>query len=145
MRYRPRFGSAAREALWCRDRISAYLAGRGANPICPHCDKAVLPTDAWDRCHVGAPRWAGGKRVMVGHHACNEQHNAAVDTPAFAKSNRVRKLHAGERGPGRGKHPMPGGRRSPISKTFSHGVVPRLTQGERLALTKATREIAPQT
>jgi hypothetical protein len=136
MRYR--FGSKARDALWSRERINAYLAGRGVNPICPHCDAAVLPTDPWDRCHVGAPRWAGGKRLQVGHRACNQAHNAAVDTPAFAKSNRVRRLHAGERG---SKHPLPAGRRSGVTKTFRYGVQPRLTGAERHALTMATRTI----
>ncbi len=37
MRYRYRFGSKARDALWFGDRIRAYLAGLGSNPICPHC------------------------------------------------------------------------------------------------------------
>jgi hypothetical protein len=77
---RYRFGSKARDALWFRERINAYLAGRGVNPICPHCDAPVLATDPWDRCHVGAPRWAGGKRLQVGHRPCNQAHNAAVDT-----------------------------------------------------------------
>jgi hypothetical protein len=138
---RYRFGSKARDALWFRERINAYLAGRGALPICPHCDQPVLPTDPWDRCHVGAPRWAGGKRLQVGHRPCNQAHNAAVDTPAFAKSNRVRQRHvAGARG---SKHPLPCGRSSGKTKTINRGVQPRLTGAEKHALAMAAREIAP--
>lgn len=138
MRYRYRFGSARRDALWARERIAAYLAGRGANPICGHCGQPVLPTDAWDCAHVGAPRWAGGKLVKVAHRICNQAHNATVDTPSFWKCYRLRK-----RGERVSKHPLPAGRRSPISKTFNHGVVPRLTGREKHALMMATRQITP--
>lgn len=123
----------SREDLWSRDATAAYIAGRGRNPICPHCDLPVTPGQAWDECHVGTPKFAGGKRTAVGHRICNRLANNKADTPAFAKGNRVRQRHIGARGPGLGKSPMRAGRRSGTSKSFRHGLVPRLTHAERHA------------
>lgn len=133
-----------RAALWRRDSLNAYLEGRGRSPICPHCDLAVTPGQMWDKCHVGAPRWSGGKRLQVGHRVCNQLHNQKIDTPAFAKSNRVRDRHIGAKGPGLGPHPMRAGRRSGVSKTFRHGLVPRRTHAQKHAAFLAGRAIQPQ-
>lgn len=138
-----RHRAITRAALWARESTNAYLEGRGRDPICPHCDLPVTVGQAWDRCHVGAPRWAGGKRLQVGHRLCNQRHNNAVDTPAFAKSNRVHWRHIGASGPGLGKAPMRAGRRSSVSKTFAHGLQPRLTHAQKHARFIASRAIAP--
>ncbi len=141
MRYRPRFNSKRREALWLAERLAAYRAGRGNLPICNICDLPVLETDAWDESHhPDHPRVFGGRATGVAHRRCNHEHGAQVVTPAKAKANRVRRRHIGAGGPGLGKHPMPGGRRSALTKTFRYGVQPRLTGAEKHALTMAARE-----
>lgn len=133
-----------RSELWRRDALNAYLEGRGRFPICPHCDLPVIPGQAWDKCHVGAARWSGGRRLQVGHRLCNQLHNHRVDTPAFAKSNRVRNNHIGASGPGLGKHPMRAGRRSQLSKSMRHGLVVRLTHAQKHARFLASRAIVPE-
>lgn len=128
-----RFGSRKRDDLYSGAKVAAYLAGRGEFPICPHCDLPVTPDQAWDEAHVGTPKCFGGKSVMVGHRRCNRLDNNQVVTPAFAKSERVRKKHLGISGPGLGRAPMQCGRRSRQRKTMNGGVVRRTTHAERHA------------
>ncbi|HEY7245043.1 MAG TPA: hypothetical protein VH678_14305 [Xanthobacteraceae bacterium] len=135
-----------RAAIWHRERMNAYLAGLGENPICNLCDAPVLKCEAWDVSHAPErPRSFGGNRVGVAHLDCNRRHGVAVVTPAFAKSERVRQFDIGARGPGLSKHPLPAGRRSTLSKTFANGVVPRLTLAEKIARMRERRAIAPGT
>jgi hypothetical protein len=96
----------------------------------------VLPDQAWHESHVGAPKCFGGKRVGVAHEQCNLEHGRTVVTPAWAKSNRVRKRHAGAF---RSKHPLPCGRPSNKTKTMTRGVQPRLSQAEKHRLTMEKR------
>lgn len=49
------------------------------------------------------------------------------ETSTLAKGDRVADFHRGLRGPGKGRYPMRGGRRSRERKTFRHGVQPRVT------------------
>lgn len=133
MAYKPRFGTRRREALYQRETLAAYKAGRGEHPICVHCDLPVTPDQAWDESHVGAPRAFGGKEVGVGHRLCNRLDNNRNVTPAAAKAARVRLRHLGVTGPGLGRHPLPGGVRSPLRKTMRGEVVPRASQAERHA------------
>ncbi|NWG26143.1 MAG: hypothetical protein HXY30_17295 [Pseudorhodoplanes sp.] len=136
------FGSKQREDLWLREKHNAQLSGRGDLPICNLCDLPVRKTDAWDESHdPGRAKAFGGKRTAIAHRLCNHLHGAQVVTPAIAKSNKVRRRDIGAAGPGLGRHPMPGGRRSRLSKSFSHGVVPRLTLSEKLAVMRAKRAI----
>jgi hypothetical protein len=131
MAYRPCFGSKAREDLYAREVMAAYLAGRGTFPICPHCDQPVTPDQAWDRSHIGAPAALGGKRLGVGHRGCNQLDARKVVVPMVAKAERVRKRHVGITGPGLGRHAMACGRRSPLKKTVGGRIVPRLTLAEQ--------------
>lgn len=131
MKYR--FGSRHRDELYSGAKVAAYLAGRGEFPICPHCDLPVTPDQAWDEAHVGTPKCFGGKSKMVGHRECNQRDNHLNVTPAFAKSERVRKRHVGITGPGLGRHPMRCGRRSRETKTMGRGVQRRTTYAERHA------------
>jgi hypothetical protein len=62
--------------------------------------------------------------------ACHLVKTVARDLPAIIKAAHQRDSHLGIKGPGRGKTPMPGGRRSGWSKTMRHGVVPRVTQAQ---------------
>jgi hypothetical protein len=126
-----RFGSKEREQVWNLESLAAHKAGRGRLPICVHCDIPVQPTDAWDRAHVTVPRAFGGKSVGVGHRLCNQLDNNQNVTPAFAKAERVRKRYLGITGPGLGRHPMPAGRRSGVTKTMGRGVQPRLTLAQK--------------
>jgi hypothetical protein len=139
MAYKPRFGTRAREALYAREALAAHKAGRGEFPVCVHCDLAVTPGQAWDECHVGAPRCFGGNAVGVGHRTCNQRDNNAVVTPAFAKATRVRRRHLGVTGPGLGRHPLPAGVRAPLRKTLRGAVVPRLSHAQRHAAYLARR------
>ena len=134
------FGSRRRDYLYSVARTNAYLAGRGDHPICPHCDEAVLEHQRWHECHVGAPKCFGGKSIAVGHAACNRRDGREVVTPAAAKAKRVRqKLVLGVKGPGLGRHPLPGGRLSTRSKTVRGRVVARVPLAEAHAAFMAKR------
>lgn len=139
MRYRPRFGTKRRDELYSREATAAFKADRGRFPICPHCDLPVEPGQLWDESHVTVPRAFGGKDTAVGHRECNQLDNNEVVTPLAAKAERVRKLHLGITGPGLGRYPMDGGRRSGVTKTIRGGVKPRETQAQKLAATLARR------
>lgn len=144
MAYKPMFGSKKREALWQCEVLAAYKAGRGREPICNLCDLPVTVHDAWDESHDrGRAKAFGGKSVGIAHRLCNRLHGQQVVVPAVAKSNAVRKRYLGITGPGLGRFPMQGGRRSRISKTMRHGVQPRLTLAEKHARTMAALRIVP--
>lgn len=141
MAYKPRFGSKKREDLWAREKLHAYLNGRGDHPICNICDEPVTPDQAWDESHEGAPKALGGKSVGVGHRKCNRDHGAQVVTLMVSKAKRGHKKFVGILGPGLGKFPMQGGRRSRVSKTMRNGLQPRLTLAQRHALFLQKRAI----
>jgi hypothetical protein len=61
--------------------------------------------------------------------ACDRE-KTPCDIREIAGVEKVRDFHLGIIGPGLGRSPMPGGRRSNVSKTFS-GVKPRQSQAER--------------
>jgi hypothetical protein len=145
MRYRPRFGSKRREALWQCEALAAYKAGRGEHPICVHCDRPVTVGQAWDEAHVVVPRALGGKDTGVGHRLCNRLDNNLVVTPTVARVKRVRLRHLGVTGPGLGRHALPGGTRSGLSKTMRHGVQPRLTLGQKLERLRELRSFGDVT
>lgn len=148
-RYRYRFNSKRRDALWCGEAWKAHSQGRGPLPICNLCGEPVNPHDhdparrAWDESHIGAPKALGGRVTGVAHRTCNHKHGAEVVTPMVAWAKRQAARHAGDRGPGRGRYPMQAGRFSTVSKTFRNGLQPRLTLGERMARTRALLAIAP--
>jgi hypothetical protein len=124
-----RFGSKSRDATWAAGVWQAYSAGKGRLPICPHCGLEVQPTDPWDQCHTGPAAWTRTKNVLLpGHRACNVLDNATTQTPAAAKSRRVRQRHAGQH---RSRHPLPCGRASPWTKAIGGRVMPRLSAAEK--------------
>jgi hypothetical protein len=136
---RYRFGSKVRDACWAGGVWRAYIDGRGRLPVCPHCGLEVSPDHPWDMCHVGAPRWAGGKNVLLpGHRACNQLHNNKIDTPAFAKSRRLR------RGPRRSRNPFPCGKDSPWTKSVGGRVSLRVTASEKHRRALEARAIRPE-
>lgn len=139
MRYRHRFNSKKRDALWSRECLAAHLAGRGQLPICNLCDMPVTIGQTWDESHDGTPKAFGGKSTGIAHHRCNHQHGAQIVAPAAAKAKRVRRKHIGVTGLGLGRCPMRAGRRSDVTKTMRHGLQPRLTQSEKHAATMARR------
>jgi len=144
MRYRPRFNSKRREQLWQREKFAAHQAGRGVCPLCNLCGLPVFESDDWDISHhPDRAKVFGGRAVGIAHRLCNHLHGAQVVMPEKAKSDRVRRFHIGASGPGRGRHPMPGGRRDRISKTMRGEVVPRLSSGQKHKRMMAAREIAP--
>ena len=124
------FGSRHRDYLYSEARAAAELAGRGKYPVCPHCDLPVTPGQAWDEVHVTVPRCFGGKSKTVGHRRCNQLDNNQAVTPLAAKAREVRKRHLGIKGPGLGRHPMRGGRRSREKRTMCRGVEARRTHAE---------------
>lgn len=141
MAYRPMFGSKHREDLWLRCKYEAQFAGRGDLPICPHCNLPVQATEGWHECHVGRAKSNKGKSTRVGHAACNLKDAREVVVPNNAKADRQRAFHEGRKGPGLGRYPMRGGRRSGETKTFQHGVARRRTLAEKLAAMRAKRAI----
>jgi hypothetical protein len=62
--------------------------------------------------------------------ACNREKTAA-DAGTIAKTRGQRDFHLGIKGPGLGRRPMRGGRRSRERKTFRHGVQPRVTYSQQ--------------
>lgn len=142
MPYKPMFGSRRRESLWQREKLAAYKAGLGKLPICNLCGKPLGIDDPWDESHhPDHPKAFGGKSTGIAHRRCNREHGAKVVVPAVAKSNAVRAKHLGLKGPGLGRHPMPGGRNSRDVRTIGHGVVPRRSLAEKHAATMARRGI----
>lgn len=135
---RRRFTPKQRLAIFQREAGRAQAEGRGdgGNPVCLHCGLPVLAgIDAFDIAHAPErPHCLGGETVGVAHRACNRRDGAQNVTPMFAKVTRVQQRHIGARGPGLGPRPMAGGRFDAISKTFRHGVVPRLSAAERHAI-----------
>ncbi len=149
MAYKPMFGSYRREGLWLREKHNAQLSGLGDHPICNLCGKPVTleeaMRDGWHESHDPSRAKAfGGKDVGVAHAACNLEHGRTVVVPAVAKSNRVRAMHLGLKGPGLGRFPMRAGRRMRETKTFNRGVQPRMTLGEKIAAMRAKRAILPE-
>ena len=141
MAYKPRFGTKRREALWQCEQLAAYKAGRGNFPICVHCDQPVTIGQAWDESHIAVPAALGGKTVGVGHRLCNRLDNNKSVTPMVARVKRVRLRHLGITGPGLGRHALPGGRRSDISKTIAGGVSARLSGSQKHARAMTRRQI----
>lgn len=143
------FGSKRRHDLWLRCRDLAQLGGRGDLPVCPHCDQPVQKTDDWHACHVGRAKSNNGKRVRVGHAACNLKDAREVVVPNNAKADRQRAFHEGRKGPGLGRYPMRAGRRSGESKRMQSkrragGLVRRQTLSEKLAAMRAKRAIGDE-
>jgi hypothetical protein len=145
MAYKPTFGTIRRDFLWSRECTAAWNAGRGRLPICNLCDTPVNSTHPWDESHDPAqPRVFGGKSTGVAHRSCNHRHGYMVVKPLVAKCERVRKRHLGLTGPGRGRHPMPAGKRSNISKCLNGKVVSRLSGAEKHARAMRKRRILTQ-
>lgn len=131
MAYRAQFSTKRRDYLYSREKNFAVLNDLGKFPICPHCNLPVTPDQAWDEVHIEIPRAFGGKSTGVGHRDCNHRDNNLVVTPAFAKSEQVRKKFVGIKGVGLGPAPMRCGRRSALTKTMRNGVQPRQTYAEK--------------
>lgn len=139
-----RLSATKRAKLWQREALNAALDGHRRLPICNLCGLAVEIGHDWDDSHAPEkPKCFGGTRRGVAHRRCNRDHGAKVVTPAFAESNRKQARHIGASGPGLGKAPMRAGRRSPVSKSFRHGLVPRLTHAQKHAAFLAGRAIVP--
>lgn len=125
---RRRLTSKQREALWQSEAEKACAAGLGEFPMCNICGFAILPAREWDESHDPTkPRWLGGKVTGIAHKKCNRDHNAQIDTPSFAKNERIRKRHLDFT---RSRTPMAGGRDDTLKKTMRGEVVSRAT-GER--------------
>jgi hypothetical protein len=113
-------------------KLSAYrrLVWEGCEKLgevfCVHCGGLVDRSTAWDVCHVGAPAAHGGDLVGVGHRTCNQRDNITFVIPLVARGNRLHDRHVGITGPGLSDNPLPGGRRSNVSKKLNGEVVPRL-------------------
>lgn len=144
-RKRYRFGSKRRDSLWYGAVWQAHATGQGVDPICNLCGTPVRPTDPWDESHVGAPKALGGRRVGVAHRVCNRADNATRVTPMVARAKRLAAIVAGRKGPGLGRHPMPGGRFSTVTKTMRHGAQPRLARYGKHARMLERLAIAPET
>lgn len=146
MRYRPQYSTKKRDELWSRECLCAHLAGRGRLPICNLCDIVVNAGADWHESHDPAqPRVFGGKSVGIAHALCNILHGVTVVKPQVTRSNRIRDVHLGLKGPGLGPCPMRAGRRSPFTKTMRHGMQPRRSSSEKLAETLAKRAFVTST
>lgn len=128
MTFRRRLSTKQREALWQSEADKAEAAGLGVLPICNICRMPIVHGTLWDESHDPfKPLWLGGSVTGIAHRRCNRLHNNAHDTPAFAKSERVRKRFMDFT---RARSPLPGGRDDDLKKTMRGEVVRRAT-GER--------------
>lgn len=139
-----KLSASRRDELWRREAKLACEAGRGDLPICNLCDQPVQIGQAWDESHAPIAKAFGGKATGIAHRDHNREHGAKVVWPAVAKSNRVHRYHVGASGPGLGRYPMRAGVRSSVSKTFRHGLQPRLTLAQKHAAMLAKRAIVPE-
>lgn len=142
MSIRYQFGSRHRDYLYSECKAEAQLAGLGDWPVCNICHQPVLPTDAWDESHAPEhPKALGGRSKAIAHMTCNRDHGARVVVPLLAKVKRVRDKYLGIKGPGLGRHPMQGGRRSDLSRSLRGEVRQRLTLAQKHAQFKQRRAI----
>lgn len=120
---RDRLTAREREALYHDECHKALSEGRGEYPICRLCDLAVLPGQMWHANHQAhKPRWLGGAIDGISHARCNLRHNNQIDTPLFAKNERIRKRHLDLK---RSRTPLPGGRDDRLKKRMDGTVVER--------------------
>jgi hypothetical protein len=119
------------------------LAFYRAKGRCTECGVGLAPGNIrydhripWAIC-----RHSGPSNCQVLCRNCHDIKTATRDIPDIARGSRVHNRHIGAAGPGLGRHPMRGGRRDGISRTFSHGVQRRLTQAERHAAFVAARAL----
>lgn len=124
MTFRRRLSTTAREQLYDSEAAKARINQRGELPICNICDTPIDGVrSAWDVSHDPAiPGWLGGAVTGIAHRRCNREHNAAHDTPLFAKTNRVRRRHIGATV---AQQPVPGGRDDKLKRKFNGQVVQR--------------------
>jgi hypothetical protein len=115
-----------REEVWKK----AADAGNG-HVYCNLCRLEVFPGDDWDESHIGAPKALKGTSAGVAHHACNVEDNVTFVIPLVARAKRMWRHHYGVDGPGLGDNPLPGGRRSNVTKKLNGRVEPRLTQAQK--------------
>jgi hypothetical protein len=86
-----------RRKLTKAQRRDFYIAAKGEEdfPRCNICGEFVLPGQAWDESHEGAPHALGGTRTGIAHRRCNRDHGAQVVTPMVAKAKRLYDKHRG--------------------------------------------------
>ena len=122
---RRRLTARQREDLYNREAVKARDSKRGEYPICNLCNLPVTPGQDWDESHAGRPAALGGTDTGIAHRRCNRIHGATIVTPMVAKAKRTRRKHI--RASAKAKHPLPGGRHSPIKITLHNGPVDRQT------------------
>lgn len=107
-----------------RARLALYEACRGGRefPLCNLCGAPIMPGQAWDESHIGAPKSLGGTTVGIAHRKCNRDHGTKVVVPMVAKVKRMRRNHIGAKRPA---HSWPCGRASKWKRKINGEVVAR--------------------
>jgi hypothetical protein len=129
--------ASERERLYDRELEKARAKGF-TYPVCNLCGVEIRPGHVWHESHTGKPRALGGQETGMAHAQCNIEMNHRFDTPRIAKAKRVARL---DKGCKQTAAPLPFGRRSNMSRKLNGEIVPRETQGQKLARTLANREI----
>jgi 5-methylcytosine-specific restriction protein A len=118
--------TARRRSLSTRERLHLFLAAQGR---CQGCGWTLTPGTRWEVDHV-IPLALGGRddadNMQVLCAPCHGGKTLQIDTPAIAKTARIRARHLGAR---RTRRPMPGGRRSRWKKTIDGRVLERSRRG----------------
>ena len=114
-------------------RLAWEASSRDGKVFCVHCGGEVDKSTPWDVCHVGAPAAHGGDVIGVGHRQCNQEDNLTFVIPLVARGNRLHDRHVGITGSGLSDTPLPGGRRSGITRKLNGTVEPRLSGAQKHA------------
>ena len=115
-----------RKRMTTAQRRDYYVDACGENeyPTCNLCSFPIMPGQAWDVSHEGAPQALGGSKTGIAHRRCNAKDGAENVTPRVAWAKRQFDKH---RGIAVSRNPVPGGRDDPWKRTMDGRVIDRVT------------------
>lgn len=101
----------------------------------PSGERCAMPLTPGNRIYDHADPWVHSRDSSLGNCQVicvrSDRDKTPRDLTAIAKVRAVTDKHLGIKGPGLGAKPLPCGTRSRLTKTFRHGVMPRVSGGER--------------
>jgi hypothetical protein len=125
---RSRLSTARREALYDQALACARIDDPAAEfPRCNICTFEIRTGQRWHASHMPAPyAITGAAPSGIAHDKCNLERARKHDVPLVADTKRLRARHIGAFV---ARHPMPGGRDDPRSRSMSGRLLDRRTGG----------------